>query len=385
MKNKKHAFRKNEEGAVAVLVALGMTLLFGFTALTVDFGIEASCKQSLQNAADAAALAGAADLGAKCSNSTIEATVKKYCISNGFDPEDEAISVNIKRLADDLTVTVSKTLPMGFSSVLTGERSRTVSASATAKCTSIFGACPYAMFAGQKIEDDGFGILMNGNNISINGNIHSNSDIDMKNAVLSAGHTATAVRRIEPANQEGWYKSIALDMPSYDSLGSALNSMSNRVIYNGSITKKKDDGFQSLIDDACSELAGADLSDGLIIEIHGNLIFQGNNSTVYEASFPIILIVDGDIDMNGSSLMSSQVFPATVISKNGNITVNGGGAKFTGIIYAPEGDVVLNGNDAEFDGSIIAKNIRKNGGKTTVTYTANLDRFLPDTKVFLIN
>ena len=387
---RKRSFRKSEEGAVAVLVALGMTVLFGFTALTVDFGMEASCKQALQNAADAAALAGAADLGANRNLSTIEATVSRYCAANGFDPEDEKVTVSVQRLAKDLKVTVSKNLSMGFSSVLTGESSRTVSASATAKCATIFGSCPYAMFAGQKIEDDGFGILIGGNNITINGNIHSNSDIDMKNAVLAPGRTATAVRRIEPSNQEGWYKSIALDMPSYSSLEDVVGKMENKVTYIGNYSGGKTEGFQSLIEEACEVYENNNhnqnyKSEGLVIEIKGSLTFNGNGSTLYESSFPITLIVDGNIDMNGASLVSSEVYPAVIISKTGKIEVNGGGAAFTGIIYAPEGDVILNGNNAVFNGSIIAQNIRKNGGKTTINYTSNLDRYLPDTKVFLIN
>ena len=88
----------------------------------------------------------------------------------------------------------------------------------------------------------------NDNDITINGNIHSNSDINMKNAVLAPGRTATAVRKIEPSNKEGWYKSIALDMPSYSSLDSVIKDMDNKVVHSGSIIKKADEGFQSLYD-----------------------------------------------------------------------------------------------------------------------------------------
>ena len=53
------AWRKREEGDIVVLVALSMSVLMGFTAFAVDFGMLASDKQALQNAADAAALAAA--------------------------------------------------------------------------------------------------------------------------------------------------------------------------------------------------------------------------------------------------------------------------------------------------------------------------------------
>ncbi len=55
-------FIRNEDGAVLVLVALMMTVLMGFAAFAIDVGFMYNERRSLQNAADAAALAGAQDL-----------------------------------------------------------------------------------------------------------------------------------------------------------------------------------------------------------------------------------------------------------------------------------------------------------------------------------
>lgn len=52
-------FKKNESGQSMVLVALIITVLFGFGALAVDVGNMTYQKSLMQNAADAAALAGA--------------------------------------------------------------------------------------------------------------------------------------------------------------------------------------------------------------------------------------------------------------------------------------------------------------------------------------
>lgn len=386
---KLRTFRKKEEGAVAVIVALSMTVLLGFVAFAVDFGMMAVCRQSLQNAADAAALAAAEDLGEK-KPEKVNLTVNKYCMANGFDPADDAVSVSVQTSGTTVTVTLQRSLQMGFSAVVTGERTRTVSAAATAEATSIFGNCPYAMFAGQHIDDNGSGIDINGNNIKINGDIHSNSDIIMKNAVLGPGVQATAVHHTNP-NSAGWKPGqIARDMPSFASFEKALTEMKDTVVvFEGSISKGKHDGFQSLIDDAVAAYktkTGGEgyLTDGLYIHITGDLTFHGNGSTAYEAEFPIVLIADGNIDLNGACINSDYDYPVCVMSKEKNITVNGGGAEFTGIIYAPNGDVTINGNDARFVGSIVAKNITKNGGKTTVSYLDNLDRFLPKSKVHLI-
>ena len=52
---------RDERGAVLVFVAVGLVMLLGFTAFTVDFGRIYSERRELQNGADAAALAVAQD------------------------------------------------------------------------------------------------------------------------------------------------------------------------------------------------------------------------------------------------------------------------------------------------------------------------------------
>ena len=55
---------KNQAGATAVIIAIVLPMLIGFTALSVDVGYMHVTKNELQNVADAAALAGAGHLGA---------------------------------------------------------------------------------------------------------------------------------------------------------------------------------------------------------------------------------------------------------------------------------------------------------------------------------
>ena len=381
--------RKNEQGSVPVLVALSLTVLLGFSSLAVDFGMMAACKQSMQNAADASALAAAGDL-ASGSNGTIHSTANTYAAINSFAPASDDTSMEVQVSRKDVTVTLRREMKMGFSSVLTGVRTRTVSASATAEATTIFGGCPYALFAGQRIEDSGTGISVGGNNIQINGNIHSNSDINMQHAVLSPGSVATAVRDVNPA-ANGWRgNSIALDMPAFSSFETAMNSMPGYVAISGDVTVKKGGGFGELVETAVAEFAAQGGSthtlytQGLCIHVTGNLTFLGNNASTYYADFPITLVVDESIDLNGAPLNSNADSPLYIMSKYGDITVNGGGEHLTGILFAPNGDVTLNGNDASFTGQIVAQNIRKTGGKITITYQEDIDRFLPTTKVHLI-
>jgi len=382
--------RNSEKGSIPVLVALSLTVLFGFTALAMDFGMMAACKQNMQNAADASALAAAGDL-ASGSDHSVYSTANTYATINGFDPTTADTSMEVQTVRNTVTVTLRREMQMGFSSVLTGVRSRTVSASATAEAITIFGGCPYALFAGQRIEESGTGISVTGNNIQINGNIHSNSDINMQHAVLSPGSVATAVRDVNPA-ANGWHgNSIALDMPSFSSFETAMNSMPGYVMLDGDITiKKNEGGFAALVQMALDQfevLGGSTqtlYTKGLCIHITGSLTFLGNGSSTYYADFPITLVAEGSIDLNGASMESCGDSPLYIMSRNGDITVNGGGATLTGILFAPNGNVTLNGNDAVFVGQIVAQNIRKAGGKITVTYWDAVDRYLPTTKVHLI-
>ena len=54
---------KDERGVSAIVVAVVLVMLIGFLALAIDIGYLYATKNELQNTADAAALAGAGQLG----------------------------------------------------------------------------------------------------------------------------------------------------------------------------------------------------------------------------------------------------------------------------------------------------------------------------------
>ncbi len=73
---------KNEDGQVVVLFALLLVVLLGFAALAIDVGMVALTKSRMQNAADAAALAGAQKL--HISSSEAINTAIAYAGKNGM-------------------------------------------------------------------------------------------------------------------------------------------------------------------------------------------------------------------------------------------------------------------------------------------------------------
>lgn len=85
----KRTIKKSQRGAVIVLFALLLPVLFGFMGLGIDVGLAYVEKGKVQDIADAAALAGAAKLSANGNNDmntikAIKSAVKSYVEANGI-------------------------------------------------------------------------------------------------------------------------------------------------------------------------------------------------------------------------------------------------------------------------------------------------------------
>ena len=77
--------RRNQSGAVAIIVAITITMLIGFTAMAVDVGYMYEVRRQLQSAADAAALAGAQEMmKPDTDDSQILTKAEEYAKKNDF-------------------------------------------------------------------------------------------------------------------------------------------------------------------------------------------------------------------------------------------------------------------------------------------------------------
>lgn len=116
--------RLNEErGAIAVIVALSMIMMFGFAALVIDVGALYQERRELQNGADAAALAIAAEcveeVLACIAGAAVElelAVGRSYADENALDDTTEVDSVVFG--AQKVTVTTSTKVPGGGTEIL---------------------------------------------------------------------------------------------------------------------------------------------------------------------------------------------------------------------------------------------------------------------------
>jgi uncharacterized membrane protein len=116
---------RDESGAALVIVAISMVVLLGFTALVIDVGRLYSEKSNLQNALDAAALAGAQ--GLKVSEAQAIANAKEVAQSNGFPITETNLTVT----SDSIRVTKNVTVPLTFARVI-GHNESEVGATAKA-------------------------------------------------------------------------------------------------------------------------------------------------------------------------------------------------------------------------------------------------------------
>ncbi|MGN0521091.1 MAG: pilus assembly protein TadG-related protein [Eubacterium sp.] len=74
---------KNERGAIMVMTAIVLTVILGFTALSIDIGLHYYCGAKLQNAVDAAGTAVASNIGS--ADGSLEDIAYEYLAKNGYD------------------------------------------------------------------------------------------------------------------------------------------------------------------------------------------------------------------------------------------------------------------------------------------------------------
>lgn len=129
------------QGSIAILVALGMTVLLGFSALVTDVGLLYAEKAKLQNAVDAAALAGVQEL--PVDPSAAAQVAQDYAARNGVDQ----ISYSFEANNSKIIVTAQKNAPTYFAKIW-GINSEQLSATARAMIlppTSMAGAVPLSI------------------------------------------------------------------------------------------------------------------------------------------------------------------------------------------------------------------------------------------------
>lgn len=124
-----------EEGQAMVMVAFSLVVILGFAAFAIDIGNIAVQKSDLQNAADAAALAGVVEMP---SSTNAETVAVNYAITNGMAVQKNKVALNGELVSataigpKQLKVECSREVKYYFAGVL-GFKSKVVTAVAVAE------------------------------------------------------------------------------------------------------------------------------------------------------------------------------------------------------------------------------------------------------------
>ncbi len=175
-------------GQVLPLLALLLVPLLAFAALGTDAAYLYSQRRLTQNAADAAALAGARELLRRTATDTqVIQVAATYALSNGFPGPIPADAISVQR-PDTIRVRLNRNVPLFFLPVL-GTDTLQVNARATARITQTPGE--YALLALEDLITDP-GIYANGTtDIYVRGrgpsgrgaSVRSNAAIDTRGTV----------------------------------------------------------------------------------------------------------------------------------------------------------------------------------------------------------
>jgi hypothetical protein len=191
---------RGEGGAAIVSFVILLPVMLAFAAFVIDIGQVFLLKRHLQASADAAALAAAQDLP---DDLVADATAWEFSASTG--------GLNERTSLPPVTTTVEfpephyqkvrviqrATSPLFFAGIL-GLDSIDVTARATASKTSTASGTPLAVYVHELCGNKG--LIAGGLNMTIEGGIHVNGHLEIKNAGFESLGPATVFRPPDPAS-----------------------------------------------------------------------------------------------------------------------------------------------------------------------------------------
>lgn len=342
--------KKEEHGQALIMVVLLLTALLGFAALVVDVGNLYLVKSQLQNAADAAALAGAQDLETAIN---AESTAKNYAEANGVPKSETSVDTTYNNTSSKIEVVASKNVSYTFARVL-GLIETDVTARAVAQKSTVGGeALNYAVFAG------GGSLTFTGGKHIIGGSVYGKDGVSFN----------------------GSDNKIEGDVVSSTSAVNVSGTIEGDTIKNNPVIPMPD--FSNIIK-AQATICTTVVEFNAAVSGSGDIYFIGDLTITARIPGDRVVVATGDITANSAAQTSAD--SVTFYSINGDITFNGGTSEIYGILYAPNGTVTDNGGpNGHINGRIIAKIVNANGSKFSVDASASdLDSLSKYTTVKLI-
>jgi hypothetical protein len=379
---------RQEEGAVAIVVGITAIVLMAMTAVAVDGGRLFVERSSVQNAADHAALAAAWEY---CTGGDEAAAIeagRESAKSNGMDHMSSDVEVEIEALdeiepLDELTrwsATVGSQIDAPFGAVV-GKATMATTGEAVAGCTPGVEASTstttdnvtvkhnYAIFAGGSCSEktvDG-----SGSNITINGDIHSNKDIDWGGSgnVVNGQGTYLSGVNASLLGKVTWN-------PSADNPKVVSATRPYPVSYNFDDYKPTGAiAVEAAADGRYFSKSGDwDLKKPIAPGIYytpGDIKIGEGNVTA-----DVTLVAGGMIDFSGSDQTLRPAHGDLLAFSNSNKGCNNLGVKMAGsnndwqgTVFAPNSMIEYSGStNSSVTGSLIGLHVRLNGSNTVINY-----------------
>lgn len=345
---------KNENGSVLVFVTLIMINIIAAVGLVVDVGYVYLEKQKIQNALDAAALAGIQELP-----DTYEARLKAidYAVLNGVKESELEISFPG---SNQIQLKSNRNINLFFMPVLNISHVNVNTTSAAQLCAaSCFG---YTLFSGSNTKK----LSLNGNNIYINGSSHSNYKFRANGHSIAITSMCNATGSISVNGND-------IQIPYRSSYGNTIEmpDFTNEI--------KQQAETAGIVENSSVHYNGNSINIENSLYVNGDVHLNGNSISGTGA-----LLAENDIHINGNCIKNSSNDAICLYAKNGDITVNGNNIHIEGILYAPEGNIKLNGNNITIEGKVIGKEININGNDLQVNDDDIANFVLPCTSYKLV-
>lgn len=334
---------KKEDGAVAIIAGVSITLLLLMSAFVLDLGYVYVEKSRFQNALDASALAAVNKLP---DTEAAVATAVEYIEKNGYSSDD--IEVSFSDSDTVIKVEGKKSINYNIAKII-GLDHATITHYAKAQRGSVMSSMKvfdYALFSGHDIES--LSLVLEGNNADIYGNVHSNKNFTVigNNCTITGVCSATGITVIGNNNKipnriEG---APFIEMPDFSDVIST-QAKEYDTYYNTSVTF----GSGNPVDVSNSIFVDGDVT-------LDNVTFTGKGC----------LYATGDININGNNFYGSTDTSVCIYSGNGDINIYGNKIVIYGVLYAPNGKIKCEKNNLLVYGRLIGKKIDINGNNLKI-------------------
>lgn len=397
---------RHEAGQTVVLFAVLLPLFLGLGAIAVDVGYWYVVKKTAQDAADAAALAAVRELP---DWDQAELRGLEYVRLNLPDYDDATVEPYVPREGPNagvedqskVEVTVTQTAATFFGRLF-GVLNVTVSRRAVAERLD----SPGNLAIHSHTDECGDGLRFNAENVSLNGLVHSNGQfridvgpfwaadgtINKPRCAPSVDETATSRFGDDPSAtlprddverpwptwytpaQFGWFDGCTREATTIRITSSQIETTQpdQTTTHGGTIPSGTYCARESLVIDAKNVT-------GTITALAPQIAVDGRNQdfTPFLSDVLFFAVPNADNTENDGSQVSDGD-PSCVPDEGSDMTLDGSGHEWRGVIFSPCGRVVVNlgagtGGSPAFEGAILALRVKVEGDDFAMTGRGDFD------------